>query len=116
MIGAFAVLESPFMGELPPVEVMFGLSSTTNTIQRRVEKAAITNVPVLPEGESGAGKAILTRFIQRQSHGRNGAFIKLGCPAWGCFAFCPRWPSGTRLASPPMRTQHGGEAWDESYW
>jgi transcriptional regulator of acetoin/glycerol metabolism len=112
MIGAFALLESPLMGEFAPEEVMFGRSSTTNTIQKRVEKAANAKIPVLLQGKTGAGKEILTRFIQCQSHGGNGAFIELGCPARVRFASCPRRLAGIRTASPPMRIEHSGEAWE----
>jgi DNA-binding NtrC family response regulator len=54
----FVVFESPLRGVLPSEEVMFGRSTTTNTIQRRVEKAANANIPVLLQGECGADKEI----------------------------------------------------------
>jgi two-component system response regulator AtoC len=81
MIGKFAALESPSMVDLPPAEVIFGRSSTRNTIQRSVIEAANANMPVLVQGKSSIAKEILDRFIHPQSPRGNGALVKVSCPA-----------------------------------
>ena len=43
--------------------------------------AANSSVPVLIQGESGAGKEVAARYIHEQSPRRNGPFIALNCGA-----------------------------------
>lgn len=48
----FAALKSPSMVEIPPKQVIFGRSSTRNTVQRSVEEAANANMPLLLQSEN----------------------------------------------------------------
>jgi two-component system response regulator AtoC len=67
--------------DLPPEEVIFGLSEEMKTVRRQVETAASANVPVLIGGESGTGKEVVAKLIHYRSPWRMGAFVKVNCPA-----------------------------------
>jgi two-component system response regulator AtoC len=66
---------------LPPVDVVFGRSSTMQAIRQKVEKIADTDVPVLLLGKSGTGKEILSRVIHATSRWGSGPFVKVNCAA-----------------------------------
>jgi len=67
--------------DLPPEEVIFGLSEEMQVVRRQVETAASANVPVLIGGESGTGKEVVAKLIHHRSPWRTGAFVKVNCPA-----------------------------------
>ncbi len=67
--------------DLPPEEVIFGISEAMALVRRQVETAARANVPVLLGGQSGTGKEVLAKLIHRRSPWRTGAFVKVNCPA-----------------------------------
>ncbi len=67
--------------ELPPLEVLFGCSEAMRNIRQRFELVAETNIPVLIEGETGAGKEVLARAIHERSAWAKGPFVKVNCPA-----------------------------------
>jgi two-component system, NtrC family, response regulator AtoC len=64
-----------------PVEVLFGSSRAMHEIRETLEKMANTNVPILLQGKSGTGKEVLARYVHEHSPWRNGAFVKVNCPA-----------------------------------
>jgi two-component system response regulator AtoC len=66
---------------LPPEIVIFGRTANMQTIQQKLEKVAVANVPILIEGESGTGKEIITRLIHQLSPWASGPFVKVNCPA-----------------------------------
>jgi two-component system response regulator AtoC len=66
---------------LPPDSVIFGQSAAMQTVRNKVGKAAVANVPVLLEGESGTGKDVIARLIHSQSEWSAGPFVKVSCPA-----------------------------------
>jgi two-component system response regulator AtoC len=66
---------------LPPEIVIFGRTANMQSIQQKLEKVAIANVPILIEGESGTGKEIITRLIHQLSPWAAGPFVKVNCPA-----------------------------------
>jgi two-component system response regulator AtoC len=68
-------------GELPPEEVLFGLSATMHAVRQKVNKIAGMDVPVLLEGEGGTGKEILARWIHSSSPRKSGPFAKVSCAA-----------------------------------
>jgi two-component system, NtrC family, response regulator AtoC len=79
---AKAPLASPTCAvELPPDNVYFGPSEAMRLVRQRVDRAAGLNVPILVLGESGTGKEVLARFIHQRSPWRDGAFVKVNCPA-----------------------------------
>src|SRR5215472_5718766 len=69
------------LGEFPPTAVVFGKSEAMLAVQKRLEKVAGANVPVLIHGESGTGKDIIARMVHAQSPWRVGPFVKVNCPA-----------------------------------
>ena len=76
-----AALVPSLSAELPPDDVIFGSSSAGEAVRLSAEMAATTHVPVLLQGQSGTGKEILAQYIHVHSSRRNGAFVKVNCPA-----------------------------------
>ncbi|GAC1430882.1 MAG: hypothetical protein NVS1B11_05600 [Terriglobales bacterium] len=69
------------LGEFPPVDTVFGKSSSMQALRQRIDKVASANVPVLIHGESGTGKDVIARMIHARSPWRNGPLVKVNCPA-----------------------------------
>jgi len=68
-------------GGLPPVDVIFGQTEVMNLVRRKVEKSAVTGVPILIEGPSGCGKEIIARYAHAISPRKAGNFAKVNCAA-----------------------------------
>ncbi len=66
---------------LPADDIIFGATPAMREIQRKLEKLANAQVPVLIQGESGTGKEIIARLIHRLSPWSSGPFVKVNCPA-----------------------------------
>jgi two-component system response regulator AtoC len=66
---------------LPPETVIFGTSQKMQSVQRRLEKVAGANVPILIQGESGTGKELVAKMVHSLSPWNNGPFVKVNCPA-----------------------------------
>ncbi len=79
--GAQRVLGNSPESDSPPDEVIFGVSPAMAEIRRIIERAAGVNVPVLLSGESGTGKDLIAKKFHEFSAARNGAFVKVNCPA-----------------------------------
>lgn len=69
------------LGEMPLAAVVFGCSEAMRGVERRVEKLAFANVPVLIRGENGTGKSLLARYIHTRSPGSQAPFVKVNCAA-----------------------------------
>lgn len=67
--------------EIPPVEVVFGVSSAMAEVRRVIEKASSASVPVLVTGESGTGKDLIARMFHKFAPKQDGNFVKVNCPA-----------------------------------
>lgn len=67
--------------DLPPLDVVFGRSSTMQVVREKVERVAGTAVPVLIQGESGTGKDIFAKLLHARSRRSNRAWVKVPCPA-----------------------------------
>jgi two-component system response regulator AtoC len=80
-VNALPSMRSPVGPMLPPESVIFGQSAAMQTVRTKVGKAALANVPVLLEGESGTGKDVIARLIHSQSAWSEGQFVKVSCPA-----------------------------------
>lgn len=79
-----ASVELPAAGSLdtlPPPDILFGRSKAMEIIRRRFRQIAEVNIPVLIEGETGAGKELLARAIHENSPWAEGPFVKVNCPA-----------------------------------
>ncbi|MCP3978699.1 MAG: sigma-54-dependent Fis family transcriptional regulator [bacterium] len=61
-------------GELQPTPALAGLLDW-------VARAARTELPVLVQGETGAGKEVVARTLHRQSRRRDGPFVAVNCTA-----------------------------------
>ncbi|MEO6803940.1 MAG: sigma-54 dependent transcriptional regulator [Granulicella sp.] len=61
--------------------VLLGESPEIKEVQRRIEQAALLDVPILILGESGTGKGIAASLLHRLSKRGKGPFVKKNCPA-----------------------------------
>jgi len=73
--------ESVDIHGLPPIEVIFGRSSSMAAAREKLERIAETTVPVLLQGESGTGKEIFARLLHAKSNRSRGVWVKVACPA-----------------------------------
>ncbi len=76
-------VDAPGLLELTPAEGPPGFTTLMpawNTDLTRLRQIASSEIPMLIEGESGAGKEVLARSIHGQS-GRQGAFVPVNCGA-----------------------------------
>ena len=64
-----------------PVEALIGESPAIHRICAQLQKAALTEVPVLITGESGTGKELAARLLHNLSARRAHNFLKVTCPA-----------------------------------
>jgi two-component system response regulator AtoC len=64
-----------------PVDALIGDSPTIHRICAQLQKAALTEVPVLITGESGTGKELAARLLHNLSGRRAHNFLKVSCPA-----------------------------------
>ncbi|WP_158791824.1 sigma-54-dependent Fis family transcriptional regulator [Granulicella sp. L60] len=64
-----------------PVEALIGDSPAIHRISDQLQKAALTEVPVLITGESGTGKELAARLLHNLSARRSHSFLKVSCPA-----------------------------------
>jgi two-component system, NtrC family, response regulator AtoC len=67
--------------QLPPMNVVFGLSSAMAVAREKLERIADTTVPVLLQGENGTGKDILAKLLHARSNRAKSAWVKVTCPA-----------------------------------
>lgn len=69
------------VGSLPPDDVIFGRSPQMAIARSKAELAAQTDVPVLIQGESGAGKEILAKLLHIRSRRAHGPWVRVACHA-----------------------------------
>jgi len=62
-------------------EALIGDSPVIHRIWDQLQKAALTEVPVLITGESGTGKELAARLLHSWSARRANHFLKVSCPA-----------------------------------
>src|SRR5436309_6980362 len=67
--------------DFPSDQVIFGSSAVMKVLRQKIDKIALTNVPVLIQGDSGTGKGLLARYIHSRSSTPDGPFIKVNCAA-----------------------------------
>jgi two-component system, NtrC family, response regulator AtoC len=64
-----------------PAEILLGDSPAIRRISAQLQRAALTEVPVLITGESGTGKELAARLLHDLSSRRAHNFLKVSCPA-----------------------------------
>jgi two-component system, NtrC family, response regulator AtoC len=64
-----------------PVEALIGDSAAIHRVCAQLQKAALTEVPVLITGESGTGKELAARLLHSLSARRAHNFLKVSCPS-----------------------------------
>lgn len=64
-----------------PDEALIGDSPAIHRICDQLQKAALTEVPVLISGESGTGKELAARLLHQWSARHANNFVKVRCPA-----------------------------------
>ena len=62
-----------------PGEVLIGNSPAIRRIRDQLQKACLTEVPVLITGESGTGKGLVAKLLHDMSERRAHRFLKLSC-------------------------------------
>lgn len=67
--------------ELPPTELILGVSPAMERVRSCIEQVAQTEVPVLVQGESGCGKEVVARWLHTHSPRGAERFVKVHCPA-----------------------------------
>src|SRR6201984_1897687 len=70
-----------FTFELPPESAIFGSSEAMKKVQRDLAMIASADVPVLIQGPSGTGKAIIAKLVHQMSAYAKGPYMKVNCPA-----------------------------------
>lgn len=60
-------------------QVLVGESEAMAEVQRRIDRLAPTDTPVLITGESGTGKELVARMLHEQSHRSRAALVTINC-------------------------------------
>ncbi len=69
------------LGEMPPDEVIFGVSPQMQLVRQKIERVACADIPILIQGESGTGKEVVAKLIHSLSTWSDGPLVKVNCPA-----------------------------------
>jgi two-component system response regulator AtoC len=67
--------------DLPPDAILFGSTAAMREVQSRIHCVLDNDLPVLIQGESGAGKELIARFLHSHSSRRSAPFVKFNCAA-----------------------------------
>jgi two-component system response regulator AtoC len=68
-------------GRLPPTNLIFGRSGPMQTARQKIDKVALSGVPILIQGDNGTGKGLLASFSHSLSPEPGSAFVKVNCAA-----------------------------------
>jgi transcriptional regulator with PAS, ATPase and Fis domain len=66
---------------LPPSDLIFGRSATMQTARQKIDKVALSGVPILIQGDNGTGKGLLAAYIHSLSPIPGTSFVKVNCAA-----------------------------------
>ena len=66
---------------LPPVDLLFGCSSSMAAVREKLARTAETTVPVLLQGESGTGKEVFAKLLHANSNRSKHPWVKVTCSA-----------------------------------
>jgi len=67
------------LGEVLAVEQVMGESPQIKEVLKQIEIVAPTNMTVILQGESGAGKELIANMIHQKSRRKDGPFIAIDC-------------------------------------
>jgi two-component system response regulator AtoC len=67
--------------DLPPLDIVFGRTAAMQSIRQKLERVAMTDVPVLLQGETGTGKEICARLLHALSRRSKDSLVKVSCPS-----------------------------------
>src|SRR5262249_9140385 len=104
MAYAASALAAASYDGMPPDQIIFGNTRTMKELRDKLEKLALTNIPVLVRGETGTGKEIIAQVIHRSSPRPAAPFVRVTCSAIG----------GTRLEEELFGYEQGGSAGGEN--
>jgi transcriptional regulator with PAS, ATPase and Fis domain len=65
----------------PPASIIFGHSTTMQSVRQKIDKAASSGVPILIQGDNGTGKGLMALFIHNISDQPDAPFVKVNCAA-----------------------------------
>jgi two-component system, NtrC family, response regulator AtoC len=68
-------------GNLPPTHLIFGRSPAMQTARQKIDKVALSGVPILIQGDNGTGKGLLASFIHNLTPKSGAPFVKVNCAA-----------------------------------
>src|SRR6202049_2169219 len=66
---------------LPPANLIFGHSAAMQKARQKIDRVALSGVPILIQGDNGTGKGLLASFIHHHSPEPGAAFVKVNCAA-----------------------------------
>jgi two-component system response regulator AtoC len=66
---------------LPPANLIFGRSAAMQKARLKIDKVALSGVPILIQGDNGTGKGLLASFIHYNSPEPGAPFVKVNCAA-----------------------------------
>lgn len=69
------------VSELPPDDVIFGVSPAMSEVRQKAAKICLTDASVLILGQGGTGKELLARWLHAHSPFAAGQFVKVNCAA-----------------------------------
>ncbi len=61
--------------------LIFGRSAMMQTARQKIDKVALSGVPILIQGDNGTGKGLLAAYIHNLSPKPGAAFVKVNCAA-----------------------------------
>src|SRR6202162_2284132 len=69
------------MKKLPPANLIFGRTAGMQMTRQKIDKVAVSGVPIRIQGDNGTGKGLLASFIHQLSPKPNSPFVKVNCAA-----------------------------------
>lgn len=73
------VVETTQSAKLPSADLIFGRTAAMRDVRAKFEQAQEDDLPLLIEGEHGAGKELAARYLHTHSARAEGAFVRVNC-------------------------------------